>query len=63
MSCYFFFISICRIALGKQNSQPKRYSQPTHSTERPDLENLLNTLYGQNDSSQGSRRRNRKGNK
>ncbi|KAJ8961048.1 hypothetical protein NQ314_005977 [Rhamnusium bicolor] len=51
-----------RIALGKQNNQPRRHTS-TPNTERPDLENLLNTLYGQNDSSQGTRRRNKKANK
>ncbi|KAJ8917785.1 hypothetical protein NQ315_010691 [Exocentrus adspersus] len=51
-----------RIALGKQNNQTRRHTASAHS-ERPDLENLLNTLYGQNDGSQGARRRNKKGNK
>ncbi|CAH0554688.1 unnamed protein product [Brassicogethes aeneus] len=53
-----------RIALGKQ-SQPPRRNSASPRTDRPDLENLLNTLYGQqNDlSSQGTRRRNKKANK
>ncbi|KAG5892352.1 hypothetical protein JTB14_011218 [Gonioctena quinquepunctata] len=50
-----------RIALGKQN-QPRRHTA-TPTSDRPDLENLLNTLYGQTDGTQGPRRRNRKGNK
>ncbi|XP_056635210.1 dnaJ homolog dnj-5 isoform X1 [Diorhabda sublineata] len=50
-----------RIALGKQN-QPRRHTPTTH-TDRPDLENLLNTLYGQSDGTQNTRRRNKKGNK
>ncbi|KAJ8946886.1 hypothetical protein NQ318_008242 [Aromia moschata] len=51
-----------RIALGKQNNQPRRHTSTPHA-ERPDLENLLNTLYGQGDTSQATRRRNRKTNK
>ncbi|CAG9829749.1 unnamed protein product [Diabrotica balteata] len=47
-----------RIALGKQN-QPRRHT-PTAPTDRPDLENLLNTLYGQTEGTQSSRRRNKK---
>ncbi|CAG9760773.1 unnamed protein product [Ceutorhynchus assimilis] len=40
-----------RIALGKQNNtQPRRNSQASRM-ERPDLENLLNSLYGHNDGS------------
>ncbi|KAL1494572.1 hypothetical protein ABEB36_010149 [Hypothenemus hampei] len=38
-----------RIALGKKNgNQPRRNSQ-TPRMDKPDLENLLNSLYGQND--------------
>ncbi|CAG9862001.1 unnamed protein product [Phyllotreta striolata] len=50
-----------RIALGKQN-QPRRHV-PTAPADRPDLENLLNTLYGQTDGTQSTRRRNKKNNK
>jgi len=47
-----------RIALGKQNSsQPRRNSQAPRM-DKPDLENLLNSLYGHNDSGI-SRRKNK----
>ncbi|CAH1155799.1 unnamed protein product [Phaedon cochleariae] len=48
-----------RIALGKQN-QPRRHAGAAAHTDRPDLENLLNTLYGQSDGAPSSRRRNKK---
>ncbi|KAF5298192.1 hypothetical protein FQA39_LY02616 [Lamprigera yunnana] len=50
-----------RIALGKQNGQTRRHSSSPRSERPPDLENLLNSLYGNQDSNM--HRRNRKGNK
>ncbi|EFA12112.2 hypothetical protein TcasGA2_TC002258 [Tribolium castaneum] len=51
-----------RIALGKQNSQPRRHSGSQRNEKPPDLENLLNTLYGQTDCmQQGQKRRSKKG--
>ncbi|KAF5296745.1 hypothetical protein FQR65_LT19801 [Abscondita terminalis] len=52
-----------RIALGKQNGQNRRHSSSARNERPPDLENLLNSLYGNQDSSLNSRRRNKKGNK
>jgi DnaJ family protein C protein 14 len=53
-----------RIALGKQASQPRRHSGSLRNEKPPDLENLLNTLYGQTDcTQQGAKRRNKKANK
>lgn len=52
-----------RIALGKQNSQPRRHSGSQRNEKPPDLENLLNTLYGQTDMPQGQKRRSKKANK
>lgn len=61
-----------RIALGKQNNQPRRHSGSPRSAgaaagadHRPDLENLLNSLYGQageagQQSAANNRRRNKK---
>ncbi|KAK9876895.1 hypothetical protein WA026_015931 [Henosepilachna vigintioctopunctata] len=48
-----------RIALGKQNNQTRRASASPR-TDRPDLENLLNSLYGQTDNQNSSRRKNKK---
>ncbi|XP_023028836.2 uncharacterized protein [Leptinotarsa decemlineata] len=48
-----------RISLGKHN-QPRRHT-PTLHPGRPDLENLLNSFYGQTEGAQGTRRRNKKG--
>lgn len=53
-----------RIALGKQNGgPPRRHSNSPRNERSPDLENLLNSLYGQHDNSQSTRRRNKKANK
>lgn len=52
-----------RIALGKQNGPPRRHSASPRGERPPDLENLLNSLYGHNDNSQNARRRNKKANK
>ncbi|KAK4876044.1 hypothetical protein RN001_012466 [Aquatica leii] len=52
-----------RIALGKQNGQTRRHSSSPRNERPPDLENLLNSLYGNQDSSSNSRRRNKKGTK
>lgn len=49
-----------RIALGKQNSQPRRQSGGRND-KPPDLENLLNTLYGQAEGmQQGAKRKTKK---
>ncbi|KAK5645455.1 hypothetical protein RI129_006755 [Pyrocoelia pectoralis] len=52
-----------RIALGKQNNQSRRHSSSPRSEKPPDLENLLNSLYGKQDSTLHSRRKNKKANK
>lgn len=48
-----------RIALGKQGGQQRRHSGSPRNERPPDLENLLNSLYGQQD----AKRRNKKSNK
>ncbi|KAF7285857.1 hypothetical protein GWI33_009534 [Rhynchophorus ferrugineus] len=49
-----------RIALGKPNNQPRRNSSSPRM-DRPDLENLLNSLYGQSENGNTRRKtRNRK---
>lgn len=48
-----------RIALGKQSGQQRRRSGSPRGERPPDLENLLNSLYGQQD----ARRRSKKSNK
>lgn len=45
-----------RIALGK-NNPPKRHTSNQRTDKPPDLENLLNTLYGQTDTSQASKKK------
>lgn len=52
-----------RIALGKQNGQARRHSSSPRNDRPPDLENLLNSLYGNQDSFQNTRRRNKKSSK
>lgn len=54
-----------RIALGKQSGgPPRRHNGSSAKGERPpDLENLLNSLYGQQDIAQNMKRRNKKANK
>ncbi|XP_066248016.1 dnaJ homolog dnj-5 [Euwallacea similis] len=47
-----------RIALGKQNSSQPRRSSQTARMDKPDLENLLNSLYG-HESGGSSRRKNK----
>lgn len=50
-----------RISLGKQNTgSSRRHSTSPRSDRSPDLENLLNSFYGQADNSQNVRRRNKK---
>lgn len=50
-----------RISLGKQNNGTTRRQSGSPKNDRtPDLENLLNSLYGQPDNSQNMRRRSKK---
>lgn len=51
-----------RIALGKQSNQSRHHNSP-RSERPPDLENLLNSLYGNQDSTMNSKRKNKKANK
>ncbi|KAL3269972.1 hypothetical protein HHI36_009027 [Cryptolaemus montrouzieri] len=48
-----------RIALGKQSNQNRRTSTSPR-TDRPDLENLLNSLYGQTDNPNIGKRKNKR---
>lgn len=52
-----------RIALGKQGGQTRHHNSSPRTERPPDLENLLSSLYGQQETPPNTRRRNKKSNK